>query len=159
MKPTGRFPNPKFIRTVSSVVIAAVGFTTTILLAQDNHDALRQAAEQGDSEAQFLLGGIYANGEGEFKDDAEAVHWFRKSAEQGDASAQFTLGVMYVTGRGVPKDFVLGHMWTNIAAANGFKVARGLRDSLERDMTRDEISRATELARACMSSDYQDCQQ
>ena len=31
-------------------------------------------------------------------------------------------------------------------------------DNLERDMTRDEITRATELARACMASDYQNCE-
>ena len=31
-------------------------------------------------------------------------------------------------------------------------------DNLERDMTRAEISRATELARACMASGYQDCE-
>ena len=30
-------------------------------------------------------------------------------------------------------------------------------DNPEDDMTRAEISRATELARACMTSDYQDC--
>ena len=48
-------------------------------------------------------------------------------------------------------------MWLNIAGANGYEVARENRDNLERDMTRAEISRATELARECMDSDYQDC--
>jgi len=59
----------------------------------------------------------------------------------------------------VLKDSVLAHMWYNIAGANGNKAAREYRDKLERDITRAEISRATELARACMDSDYQDCQQ
>ena len=81
----------------------------------------------------------------------------RLAAEQGDASAQHNLGVMYANGRGVLKDSVLAHMWSNIAGANGHEAARELRDNLERDMTRAEISRATELARACMTSDYQDC--
>ena len=53
---------------------------------------------------------------------------------------------------------MLAHMWLNIADANGDASARELRDNLERDMTRAEISRATELARACMASDYQDCE-
>ena len=30
-------------------------------------------------------------------------------------------------------------------------------DELEREMTRAEISRATELARVCMAPDYQNC--
>ena len=65
---------------------------------------------------------------------------------------------MCAAGRGVLKDSVLAHMWSNIASANGNSSARELRDNLERDMTRAEISRATELARACMTSDYQACE-
>ena len=65
---------------------------------------------------------------------------------------------MYANARGVLKDSVLAHMWLNIADANGDPSARELRDNMERDMTRAEISRATELARACMASDYQDCE-
>ena len=77
---------------------------------------------------------------------------------QGDASAQFNLGVMHAAGEGVFKDSVLAHMWSNIAGANGNASARKLRDSLERDMTRAEVSQATELALVCMTSDYQDCE-
>ena len=47
---------------------------------------------------------------------------------------------------------MLAHMWFNIAGANGNEAAREGRDNLERDMTRDEITRA------CMASDYQDCE-
>lgn len=52
---------------------------------------------------------------------------------------------------------MLSHMWLNIAGANGNGEARENQDILERDMTCAEIRRATELARACMDSDYQDC--
>ena len=65
---------------------------------------------------------------------------------------------MYEAGRGVLEDDVLAHMWLNIAGANGSEDARKRRDKLERrDMTRAEISRAIELARECMDSDYQNC--
>ena len=47
MRPTYRFPAAKCIRMVLSGVIASVGCTATILLAQDNLATLRQAAEQG----------------------------------------------------------------------------------------------------------------
>ena len=118
----------------------------------------RLAAEQGNASAQFNLGVMHAGGRGVLKDDAEAVRWYRLAAEQGVASAQLNLGLMYATGEGVLKDSVLAHMWYNIAGANGNARARKLRDSLERDMTRAEVSRATELARVCMTSDYQDCE-
>ena len=118
----------------------------------------RSGPRQGHAGAQFNLGVMHAAGEGVLKDEAEAVRWYRLAAEQGVASAQLNLGVMHAGGRGVLKDSVLAHMWSNIAGANGNASARKLRDSLERDMTRAEVSRATELARECMASDYQDCE-
>ena len=118
----------------------------------------RLAAEQGLADAQHNLGRSYAAGEGVLKDEAVAVRWYRLAAKQGQADAQYGLGIMYASGRGVLKDSVLAHMWSNIAGANGNEAARKLRDNLEDDMTRAEISRATELARACMASDYQVCE-
>ena len=90
--------------------------------------------------------------------DPAAITELRRRAGQGHAEAQFNLGTMYADGRGVLKDSVLAHMWLNVAGANGNAAARDVRDSLERDMTRAEISRATELARTCMASDYQNCE-
>ena len=61
--------------------------------------------------------------------------------------------------KGVIEDHILAHMWLNVASANdtGF-VAGHARDLIEANMTRTEILRATELARAWMASDYQDCE-
>ena len=106
----------------------------------------------------MVLSGSALQQPGVLKDDAEAVRWYRLAAGQGNARAQYNLGLMYYNGRGVIKDPVLAHMWFNIAGANGDETARTSRDNLERDMTRAEISRATELARTCMASEYQDCE-
>ena len=118
----------------------------------------RLSADKGDALAQNNLGNMYAKGRGVLKDEAAAVRWYRLAAEQGGVTAQYNLGSMYVNGEGVLKDSVLAHMWFNIAGANGQEEARELRDNLERDMTRAEISRATELARTCMASNYLDCE-
>ena len=40
-------------------------------------------------------------------------------------------------------------MWLNVASANGANLAGDVRD---------QIIRATELARACMAKDHQDCE-
>ena len=128
---------------------------------KDYQEALkwyRLAAEQGDASAQFNLGVMYATGEGVPQDYQEAVKWFRLAAEQGYASAQTNLGFMYADGRGVLKDRILAHIWFNIAGANGHAQAREIRDTVERELTRAEVTRATELARACMDSDYQSCE-
>jgi len=229
--PSNKVPR-EFRAAVAAIVV--VGLAGTLLLAQDDLESLRQAAEQGDAEAQFRLGFMYANGRGVPEDDAEAVRWYRLASVRGHASAQYNLGYMYATGEGVPRDYteaalwlrlamaqddasgevsaslvhsgslhlgghtvpqdaataaflfrlaaeqgnpaaqyylgvmygngegvlkdsVLAHMWLNIAGANGNAHARELRDDLEHAMSRREIRRATELARACMASDYQDC--
>ena len=101
---------------------------------------------------------MYSNGQGVLRDDADAARWYRLAAEQGVASAQHNLGVSYANGEGVLKDSVRAHMWFNIAGANGDETARTNRDSIEKEMSRAEISRATELARSCMASGYQDCE-
>ena len=49
----------------------------------------RQAADQGDADAQFLMGVAYINGQGAKQSDEEAVRWLRQAADQGDAVAQF----------------------------------------------------------------------
>ena len=46
-----------------------------------------QAAEQGNAQAQFNLGWMYANGEGVRQDPVQAVQWYRKAAEQGLGNA------------------------------------------------------------------------
>ena len=55
---------------------------------KEAHRLLLPLAEQGDPEAQYQLGNMYANGEGVPQDYKEAVKWYRLSAEQGNASAQ-----------------------------------------------------------------------
>ena len=117
----------------------------------------RMAAEQGDATALYNLGVMYTNGEGVLADAAEAVRWYRMAAREGHVTAQYNLGVSYARGIGVLADLVLAHMWYNIAGANGHELARELRESLESMITREDIGRATELARTCMASNYWDC--
>ena len=128
---------------------------------EDDAEAVRwyrMAAEQGHAGAQYNLAVMYALGRGVPEDDAEAVRWYRMAAEQGYAGAQVNLGLMYAIGRGVLKDATLAHMWLNIAGANGSEIAREWRDTIEDDMTATQIARATELARTCMDSDYENCE-
>ena len=61
-------------------------------------------AEQGNADAQFNFGVMYANGKGVAQDYKKAVKWYTLAAEQGDASAQYHLGLMYANGKGVAQD-------------------------------------------------------
>ncbi|MEO5354833.1 MAG: SEL1-like repeat protein [Magnetococcus sp. XQGC-1] len=55
---------------------------------------IRNLAEQGDADAQFKLGFMYASGLAIPKDEQEAIRWFSKSAEQGNAGAEFQLKLL-----------------------------------------------------------------
>ena len=95
---------------------------TSPLLALGDTDAintLTQYAEQGDSEAQYSLATMYADGDGVEQDNAKAVHWYQRAAHQGDSNAQYNLGVMYAHGRGVQKDNNKAHQWYFKAAEQG----------------------------------------
>ena len=81
------------------------------------------------------------------KDYAAALWIFRPLAEKGNASAQNNLGVMYAIGNGIPQDYVEAHMWANLAAARGNKVAKEFMDSIAARMTSDQIAEAQRLAR------------
>jgi len=56
-------------------------------------DYFTKAAEQGNAEAQFMLGYCYKAGIGVEANGAEAEKWFHKAAEQGDQSAAKLLKV------------------------------------------------------------------
>lgn len=81
---------------------------------------LVQAAEQGDSEAQLMLGSLLCKkAEGEertgyaeqLKGYIEAAQWFRRAAEQGNADACFELGFSYNYGEGVDQDYEEAVKW------------------------------------------------
>ena len=49
---------------------------------------LQPLAEQGNAQAQYMLGELYAIGKGVPQDYVEAAKWFREAAEQGFLDAQ-----------------------------------------------------------------------
>lgn len=79
----------------------------------------RLAADQGESDAQRMLGILYQDGRGVAQDYREAMKWYRKAAARGDGEAQTRLGLMYLAGEGVPKDMSEASRWLLMAAENG----------------------------------------
>ena len=71
----------------------------------------RRAADQGNADAQFNLGSMYATGQGVRRDQKAAVRWYRMAADQGRANAQFNLALIYDNGEGVARDDVAAASW------------------------------------------------
>lgn len=88
-------------------------------LKYDTQACCRNLAEQGNAEAQYVVGGWYYQGRGLPQDYAEAALWFRKAAEQGYAEAQHALGRLYYKGHGVPQDYTQAAAWYRKAAEQG----------------------------------------
>ncbi|MGH7231130.1 MAG: tetratricopeptide repeat protein [Nitrospiraceae bacterium] len=93
---------------LASVLLGAFGCTEVA--------RTRILAEQGDSQAQFKLGTMYAVGQGVYQDPDEAGRWFRMAAVDGNADVQFKIGTMYAVGKGVPKNYVLASRFYRIAS-------------------------------------------
>ncbi len=96
------------VKLVKLTLLCFVVFvaSTAVVAAENQTDqdveALRLAAEQGDAEAQRNLGVKHVEGDGVPQDDTEAVRWFRLAADQGHAGAQTNLRLMSAGGGGEP---------------------------------------------------------
>ena len=117
----------------------------------------RLAAEGGNADAQFLLGGMYATGSGIPENYAESIRWLRLAAEQGNPNAQTLLGFSYWWGRGVPQNDIRAYVWFSVASALGEEEAGMHRDKIEERLSSAERATAQELATKCFESDFQDC--
>ncbi len=77
------------------------------------------AAEQGDTDALFIVGDMYFKGYGVPQDKEAAFKWYILAAEQGVAEAHNKLGCMYGNGDGVRQDYVIAYTWFAVAIAFG----------------------------------------
>jgi len=80
---------------------------------------LREVAELGYGEAQFVLGKRYATGTRFPKSLTEAAKWYYLAGSQGHVKAQFRLGRAYARAEGVPKDYAEAIRWYGKAAEQG----------------------------------------
>ena len=107
----------------------------------------------------FLLIGIvfpsfvYAD---EFEDAVKAVNrrdyetaykMIVPLAEKGQAAAQLVLGMMYFKGTGVEKNIVEADKWLFISEASGQEAGKKTRIFVERQMNKDQIVQAHQLAK------------
>jgi TPR repeat protein len=117
----------------------------------------RLAAAQGDSDAQTNLGALFETGQGVTQDQAEAVRLYRIAAGAGYGKAQLKLALNYTLGIGIPADITAAHMWAEIATISGVDFGSETLNAIAGAMTSQQIVEAQRRARACMESNYQDC--
>jgi TPR repeat protein len=110
-------------------------------------DRYSQAAQSGDSEAQFYMGALYSSGVGRPRSDGEAFRWFSRAADQGHSHAMLVLAGLYAIGRGTSNDNLAAYKWAYIVSV-GTRVeefrngARQLISVLETRMTPEQVNQA-----------------
>ena len=80
---------------------------------------LKPIADGGHSQAQFLMGTMYASGEGVEGSMGEALRYYRLSAEQDNGEAQNALAFTFRVGNGVQQSYENAAAWYRKAANRG----------------------------------------
>ncbi|KPJ92073.1 MAG: hypothetical protein AMJ53_10125 [Gammaproteobacteria bacterium SG8_11] len=122
---------PKPPQTVASIqanagMISVVGKNNSATTQELDEEiqALIEAANNNEAEAQLRLADMYRKGRGVDRDPITAAHWYQKAATEGHAEAQFRLGDMYKQGTGVDKNNALAIKWYRKAANQGHTEAK-----------------------------------
>jgi TPR repeat protein len=82
----------------------------------------RQAAERGDAEAQFIVGGMFYLGKGVAEPDKKiGFKWLLSAAEQGKTSPESLsiIGGAFLRGNNVPQNYLEAKKWLTEAAEQG----------------------------------------
>jgi len=116
----------RFLAAVLTVPLCSVVFAApdleSVRRSYENTDyatALKEVkplAEQGNPDAQLLLGKMYLKGQGVPKDPDWANKWFRQAGMQGNAESQLFLGAWYLLPH---RDIAEGLKWMRLSAAQG----------------------------------------
>ncbi|MBO4711880.1 SEL1-like repeat protein [bacterium] len=83
-----------------------------------------EAAEQGDSEAQFYVALAYDSGSGVQEDKDEAFRWYMKAASQANDKAQLMIGLFYEKGIVVKPNIEEAFKWYLKSAEQGNTTAQ-----------------------------------
>lgn len=81
-------------------------------------------AYEGDRDAQFKVGVLFANDQFGPPDNEQASYWYAQAARQGHVLAQYNLGHQYLTGIGVKRDENTAMHWWLKAAAQQHPLAQ-----------------------------------
>jgi TPR repeat protein len=101
-----------------------------------------RAAEQGNTDAQFEVGQMYAQGLGTAQLFEEAMHWYELSARQGHAKAQFNIAFLYAYGQGVDQDILKAYEWYRISHLCAYPLAKKPMEFTAKKLSLGEIEMA-----------------
>lgn len=134
----------------SVLVLSACNETYRSIKGEITRSEQKQAADQGDAEAEFQMGEAVCCGDSKKYNTKKAMRYFCSAAMKGHAGAQVWLGKMYENMQReytppVPKNDLKAYMWYSVAAGKNPE-ARELLNNMEQAMTPKNLARAKEYA-------------
>jgi len=110
-------------------LVSHVEFTLALVVQKLGYEkrALKMfeaLANEGHSEAEFLVGFMFDTGRGAKKNPAEAAKWYHMAADRRHAMALNNLGHLYLNGRGVNRNVDRARALYQRAARGGDPVAQ-----------------------------------
>ena len=104
------------------------------------HQLLIEPAEEGDTQAQYLLASLYRDGKGSKQDDRISADWLTRAAKNDYGKAQYDLGTCYEGGKGRKVNIETALFWYQKAADAGHKQAKTKLDVLSSVELKSEYS-------------------
>ena len=149
-----------FLKSAEKGYLPAVQLMAKYSLMHENNpeEAVRwykQAASEGDINAQLFLAAAYLYGVGVKKNTDVASHYYIDAAKSGNALAQFALAENFLDSRHSSNN-KLGLIWLNKSAANGNPKALTKLAGLYltgKSVTKD-VNKATELLNKAIAQNY-----
>jgi TPR repeat protein len=135
------YPHAQFLNGVLHEY--GLGVTRDDALAAEHYEA---AAAKGHAAAQYNLGLMYNDGRGVDRMPDRALLWIELAANQGLVEAQYALGLLYYNGAGTEQDYVIALKWFEVAAGYGHTSSAENIASLARNMKKDDVVKARQLA-------------
>lgn len=108
-------------------------------------DRCTEAAQLGDSQAQYELGDFYYQGKRIEQDFDRALAWLEEASLQGHPTAQYRLGLMHYQGEGVTRNLAQAFIILKMSAVNGEDAAMDASDRIALQMNEEELQIATQL--------------
>jgi TPR repeat protein len=100
----GLLLSPILAALLSLLLMALPGAAQSRAAQPNDTAALIQAARLGKATAQFELGALFLDLDGNSPNHKEALRWLRAAAEQGHPAATYYLGFMHDSGLGLPEN-------------------------------------------------------
>ena len=88
------------------------------------YEILLPLAEQGNADAQTILGIMYDYGHGVPQDEVKALDWYLRAASQGEPAVQYKVGDRFFRGIGTEQNYREALEWWELAAGGGHSDAQ-----------------------------------